>query len=56
MIKLFFLLPIIMSSIWWWFLNNRGYTLKEGMRGFLYIIGFNVVIIGFFVLMLFVTH
>jgi hypothetical protein len=56
MIRLFFLLPIFMSAIWWWYLNNRGYTLKEGLRGFIYILSFNAIVIGFFTLMLFVTH
>jgi len=56
MIKLFFLLPILMCSIWWWYLNNRGFTVKEGLRGFVYIVSFNAIIIGFFIVMLFVTH
>ncbi|MGB1199426.1 MAG: hypothetical protein ACPG46_10285 [Thalassotalea sp.] len=56
MIQLFFLLPIIMCAIWWWFLTNRGYTLKQGLNGFLYIFAFNAIIVGFFVIMLFVTH
>lgn len=56
MIKFFFLLPMIMSAIWWWYLNNRGYTVKDGLRGFIYILGFNAIVISFFVLMLFVTH
>ncbi|GAA0823550.1 hypothetical protein KO495_13525 [Colwellia sp. D2M02] len=55
MIKLFFLLPILMSLIWWWYLDNRGYSLKEGLKGFIYIALFNSVIIGFFTLMIFVT-
>lgn len=55
MIKLFFLLPIIMSAIWWWYLSNRGYSVKEGLKGFGYIIAFNFVIIGFFALMIFIT-
>jgi hypothetical protein len=55
MIKLFFLLPIIMSAIWWWYLSNRGYTVKDGLKGFGYIIAFNFVIIGFFALMIFIT-
>jgi len=56
MIRLFFLLPIFMCSIWWWYLNSKGYTIKDGLKGFIYIITFNVVIIGFFIAMLFVTH
>ena len=56
MIKLFFLLPLIMCAIWWQFLNRKGYTLKDGMKGFIYILAFNAIIIAFFVSMIFVTH
>ncbi|WDE04467.1 hypothetical protein SG34_024535 [Thalassomonas viridans] len=56
MIKFFILLPILMCGIWWWYLNEKGYTVKDGLRGFAYIISFNAVIIAFFILMIFVTH
>ncbi|WP_170309642.1 hypothetical protein [Litorilituus lipolyticus] len=55
MIRLFFLIPIIMCAIWWWYLTNRGYSLKQGLKGFIYILLFNAIIIGFFVMMIFVT-
>ena len=56
MIKLFFLLPILMCAIWWWYLNNHGYTLKEGLKGFIYILSFNTVIVLFFVTMIYITR
>lgn len=56
MIKLFFLLPILMSSIWWWYLKERNYSLKQGLKGFIYIATFNGVIISFFILMMYITH
>ncbi len=56
MIRLLFLLPIIMCGIWWWYLNSKGYSIKDGVKGFAYIITFNTIIIAFFILMLFVTH
>ena len=56
MIKLFFLLPIIMCTIWWWYLDDKGYSLKEGLRGFIYILSFNTVFILFLVMMIFVTN
>lgn len=56
MIKLFFLLPIIMCAIWSWYLDNHGYSLKEGLKGFIYILSFNAFLILFFVLMIWVTH
>ncbi|WP_170176784.1 hypothetical protein [Litorilituus sediminis] len=56
MIRLFFLLPILMCAIWWWYLNQRGYTAKQGLKGYLYILAFNTIIIGFFALMIWVTN
>ncbi|WP_206483785.1 hypothetical protein [Thalassotalea sp. G2M2-11] len=56
MIRFFFLLPLIMCAIWWSYLNSKGFTAKQGLKGFLYIFAFNAIIIGFFVIMLFVTH
>ena len=56
MIKLFFLLPIIMSAIWYWYLNSHNYSLKEGLKGFAYILAFNSIIIGFFAMMMYLTH
>ncbi|MBL0711713.1 MAG: hypothetical protein JJV99_11980 [Colwellia sp.] len=56
MIRLFFLLPIIMCVIWWLYLNSHNYSLKEGLKGFIYILSFNAVIVLFFVMMIYVTH
>jgi hypothetical protein len=55
-IRLFFLLPITMCAIWWWYLNRRGYSLKEGFRGFMYIFAFNAFVLLFFVMMMWLTH
>lgn len=56
MIRLFFLLPIIMCLFWWKYLESKGYSVKEGVKGFVYILTFNTILIGFLVMMLFVTH
>lgn len=56
MIKLFFLMPILMSTIWWWYLDSKGFSVKDGIKGFGYIFAFNTVVILFFIVMLFVTH
>lgn len=56
MIQLFFLLPILMSAIWWLYIKSKGYTVKEGLKGFIYIASFNSIIIAFFIIMLFVTN
>lgn len=55
MIRLFFLLPLIMCGIWWAYLNAKGFSAKEGIKGFGYILAFNVIILGFFVIMILVT-
>ena len=52
MIRLFFLLPMVMCAIWWWYLDDKGYSLKEGLRGFIYILSFNAVLILFLVMMI----
>jgi hypothetical protein len=44
-----------MCAIWWLYLNSKGYTVKDGMKGFLYILAFNAIIIAFFILMIWVT-
>lgn len=56
MIKLFFILPLLMSGIWLWYLKSNGYTIKEGLKGFTYILAFNAFVIAFFVMMIYVTH
>jgi len=56
MIKFFFLIPIIMCAIWTWYLNYHGYSLKQGIKGFSYIFAFNAILIGFFVMMIWITH
>jgi len=56
MIKFFFLIPIIMCVIWTWYLDSHGYTLKQGLKGFAYIFAFNAIIIGFFVMMIWITR
>lgn len=49
-------MPIIMCAIWIWYLNVHDYSLKEGIKGFTYILAFNTIFIGFFVMMIYVTH
>jgi hypothetical protein len=56
MIKFFFLLPIIMCAIWTWYLSAHNYSLKQGIKGFTYILAFNAILIGFFVMMIYITH
>ena len=56
MIRLYFLAPIIMCAIWIWYLKSNNYTLRQGLKGFLYIFAFNAIIIAFFVMLLFLTR
>lgn len=55
MIRLFFLLPVVMCALWWFYLNQKGYSAKDGIKGFVYILALNAVIIGFFLMMIVVT-
>ncbi len=56
MIKLLFLLPIIMCLFWWRYLKAKECSVKDGVKGFAYIIVFNTVLISFFIVMLFATR
>jgi hypothetical protein len=56
MIKLFFLLPLLMCLFWWFYINSKGYSIKETWKSFSYIIAFNMIVILFFVSMMFITH
>lgn len=56
MIKLFALLPFLLSLIWWLYLKNNGWSIKEGKKGFIYILVLSGVIASFFTLMLYLTN
>ncbi len=56
MIRLMFLLPIVLCLLWFFFLKQNNLSLKQGKKGFLYILGFSSLILGFFTLMIFVTN
>ncbi|WP_193408718.1 hypothetical protein [Thalassotalea crassostreae] len=55
LLRLLFILPVVMCLIWWWYLKQHNYTAKQGIKGFAYIIAFNVFVIGFFTLMIHIT-
>ncbi|KGJ90225.1 hypothetical protein [Thalassotalea sp. ND16A] len=56
LMRLFFLLPVIMCLVWWWYLTKHGYSAKQGLKGFAYILAFNLIIAGFFTLMIHITQ
>lgn len=41
MIKLFFLMPVFMCAVWYCYLKQSGWTIRQGKKGFAYIIAFN---------------
>ncbi|KZN48347.1 hypothetical protein N482_07720 [Pseudoalteromonas luteoviolacea NCIMB 1942] len=56
MIRILFLLPLILCFGWYYFLKVNGVPLKQGKRGFIYILAFSAFVLGFFVLMIHVTN
>ncbi len=44
MVKLLYLLPVLMCVLWCWYLQQRGLSIRQGLKGFSYIIGFNLAI------------
>ncbi len=56
LVRLFFIVPIIMCLIWWGYLRQNNYTAKQGLKGFIYILAFNLILIGFFTLMIYLTQ
>lgn len=55
MIRLLFLLPILLCLGWIYFLRSNGVSLKQGKKGFIYILVFSSFVLGFFVLMMYLT-
>ncbi|MGP9670383.1 hypothetical protein ACT3S9_03570 [Pseudoalteromonas sp. AOP31-A2-14] len=56
MFRLLFLLPIVLCVGWYFFLKQNNVPIKKGKKGFAYILGFSVFVLGFFVLMIQITE
>ena len=56
MFRLLFLLPIILCLGWYFFLRHYTIPLKQGKKGFIYILVFSAFVLGFFVLMMQITE
>ncbi|KPH90552.1 hypothetical protein AN392_00309 [Pseudoalteromonas sp. P1-16-1b] len=56
MFRLLFLLPIILCLGWYFFLRHYAIPLKQGKKGFIYILVFSAFVLGFFVLMMQITE
>ncbi|MBY6064730.1 hypothetical protein CWI80_07625 [Pseudidiomarina sediminum] len=55
MIRFLFLIPLLLGLLWWVYLMTNGWTLKQGRKGFLYILIFSVVIAVFYGVLLWLT-
>ncbi|BEU02502.1 hypothetical protein OAG1_13020 [Agarivorans sp. OAG1] len=52
----FFLLPLLLTILWTLFLFHYGLSFKQGLKGYYWIIGISSALIGFFSLMIWLTH
>ncbi|GAC24963.1 hypothetical protein GMES_2669 [Paraglaciecola mesophila KMM 241] len=55
MLRLLFLLPLILCLLWFAYLRLRGFSLRQGKQGFIYILVFSAIIAAFYTLMLWLT-
>ena len=51
-----FLLPVILSILWGLYLQSNGFSLKQGMRGFYYIIGGSAILTLILSILLWLTR
>jgi hypothetical protein len=56
MIKFFFLIPTLLCIGWFLYLQQNNWTIEEGKKGFIYIIGLSLVVIIFYSLMYLLNH
>ncbi|WP_198674989.1 hypothetical protein [Aliidiomarina taiwanensis] len=56
MIRMLFLIPLLLCLIWIFYLQSRGYSLRQGKQGFVYILIFSSVIAAFYSLMWWLTN
>jgi hypothetical protein len=55
MFKFFMLLFLIICGVWTAYLKIKGYSLRQGLKGYGYIFLFHLAIIAFFSLMILIT-
>lgn len=55
MIRFLFLIPLVLGLVWWFYLLANGYSLKQGRKGFIYILLVSVFISAIYGLLLWVT-
>lgn len=55
MIRFLFLIPLVLGLLWWLYLSANGFSLKQGRKGFLYILVVSVFIAMVYTLLLWLT-
>ncbi|MCL5050887.1 hypothetical protein [Aliidiomarina maris] len=55
MIRLLFLIPLVLCLLWMLYLTARGYRIRDGKQGFVYILVISSVIAAFYTLMWWLT-
>lgn len=56
MFRILFLFPIVLCVAWYLFLRRNRVPIKQGKKGFVYILIASVFVLGFFLLMIKVTQ
>ncbi|GEB72403.1 MULTISPECIES: hypothetical protein [Pseudoalteromonas] len=56
MFRLLFLLPIVLCLGWYFFLRQNGVPIKQGKKGFMYILGFSAFVLAFFIFIMQITE
>ena len=55
MIRFMFVIPLVLSLLWLVYLKVHGWTLKQGQKGFIYIVVVSAVIAVFYTVMMWLT-
>ena len=56
LIRLLFLIPLVLCTLWVVYLKSKGYTLAQGKQGFQYILIISAVIAAAYTFLYFVTQ
>ncbi|ADN75073.1 conserved hypothetical protein [Ferrimonas balearica DSM 9799] len=56
MITRMFLIPMVLCLLWYVYLQVNGYSLKQGQKGFIYILVFSGGLLGVMSLLLWITN
>jgi len=55
MTRFLFLIPLVLSLVWFVYLRLNGWTLRQGLKGFIYIAIFSSVIAVIYTVLLWLT-